>query len=575
MDRALDRLSRRGPDGVHRWQSGDAQLGHARLAINDPSPAGRQPMTLGDVTMVCNGEIYNAPALRSALEDEGAAFGSTCDVEVLLHGYVRWGLRRTLEAVHGMYAVVFWNERTRVLEAAVDHAGMKPLVYAAGRGSIVLASDADSVCDAMRMRPTIDRMSVCHMLCHGYIPPPRTIWQGVGKLGPARTLRWSAEDGVRLSTHWAPGACELDDEAFGPLWEDVVAEHLLSDVPLGLFLSGGLDSSSIAAALASIGRTDVRAFTLDLEGPDSEADEGAAIAAHCGLEHESIRFEASEARDTLMHAARAYDEPQAYGALLTAMRLARAASAHGKVMLAGDGGDEAFGGYTWHRPAPPLPDAHDHASLAAMVSRRDADEPTRWKALEALAGLSPLHQHLQRVFPRFHPAEAAALTGAAYDEQAYVAWAHEHVDGELPWPRWAQCLDLRTFCAGSILPKVDRASMHVGLEVRAPMLDRRIIEFGLSRQVRDDEDESSRPVVREYVRGRVPARVLTRPKQGFSLRLDGDPWTPMMGWLDRSRVVQDEVIRRDWRAYAGPGTPYGRGRLQALLFLAAWYEERA
>lgn len=578
LNDALARLGGRGPDGAHAWSapSGDAHFGHTRLAINDTTTAGRQPMTLGDVTMVCNGEIYNAPALRARLENEGADFRSTCDVEVLLHGYAHWGLRRTLEAAHGMYSVVFWNDESRVLEAAVDHAGMKPLVYATDGDSIVLASDADALRDVMRSPPAIDTLSVCHMLCHGYVPAPRTIWAGVGKLGPARTLRWSADDGLTLGTHWEPGGFDLRDDEFGALWEQVVTEHLLSDVPVGLFLSGGLDSSCVATALAAIGRTDVRAFTLDLDGPDSEAAEGAAIAAHCGLGHTSIRFEAADAWETLKRAARAYDEPQAYGALMTATRLAQAASAHGKVMLAGDGGDEAFGGYTWHRPAPARASCSDHAHLASQVARGDADEATRWRALEALSGLSPLHQHLQRVFPRFHPAEAAALTGASYDEQVYAAWAHEHLRDDLPWPRWAQRLDLATFCAGSILPKVDRASMHVGLEVRAPMLDRRILDFGLSRGVRTEEAQMSRPIVREYLRGRVPDHVLTRPKQGFSLRLgDADPWSPMAGWLDQTKLLRDGVIRQDWRSFAGRGVPYGRGRLMALLFLAAWYEERA
>jgi len=267
--------------------------------------------------------------------------------------------------------------------------------------------------DVMGTRPGLDATSLCHVLCLGYVPALRTIWEGVGKLGPGRMLRWSPEEGIRVETHWRP-ADEIGDAEpeFGAVWEQVVEEHLLSDVPVGLFLSGGLDSTCVAMALARLGRTDVTALTLDIDGPDSEASAGAAVAAHLGLEHASIPFGAQDAWRTLLEAAEAYDEPQAYGALLTATRLARAARERGTVMLAGDGGDEAFAGYAWHRSAPARrPPDERHDELARRVREATAEERERAAALDALATLSPLHAHLQRVFPRFHPSEASALFG--------------------------------------------------------------------------------------------------------------------------------------------------------------------
>lgn len=582
-------MAARGPDGCGCWGDERCLLGHVRLAINDLSEAGAQPMVDGDVSLVCNGEIYNAPELRRELEGAGARFRSTCDVEVLLHGYRRWGLEKLLDRVQGMYALVIWDGARGVLEAAVDHAGMKPLVYGCRGGTIFIGSDADAVCALLGSRPALDGVSLCHVLCCGYVPAPRTIWEGMGKLGPGRAMRWSEGEGLRVWTHWrAPERCDemLDEDeeasAFESLWEGVVCEHLLSDEPIGLFLSGGLDSTCVGLALARLGRRDVRALTLGLDGPDDESAAAAGVAAHLGLAHRRIPFGDADARVALFDAACVHDEPQAFGALLTATRLARAAREHGKVMLAGDGGDEAFGGYAWHRVAP-APVAADpaHGVLRRAVATAEADGATRVAALRALATLSSTHAHLQRVFPRFHPAEAAALfrdVGASYDEHVYAGWAAEHWSSVAAWPRRAQRMDLGTFCAGSILAKVDRASMGAGLEVRAPMLDRRVLEFALSRPVRACESEgvSDRPLVRGYLRDRVPAGVLTRPKQGFSLRLgNANPWASMEGWLDGSRLVRDGVLRRDWRSFVPADGAYAQARLFALCFVGAWYEVRA
>jgi asparagine synthase (glutamine-hydrolysing) len=588
--RAMDRLRLRGPDASDVWRdlSAPVLIGHARLAINDTSDAGLQPMVLGRQTLVCNGEIYNAPALRAELEREGAEFRSTCDVEVLLHARASWGFEETLRRIEGMYAFVIWDAARRTIEAAVDHAGLKPLAYALRGGTLFIASDVDAVRGLLDGPTELDATSLCHVLCCGYVPAPRTAWEGIAKLGPGRAMRWRPEQAIEVWTHWrapegvGPLEASAEGEQFESLWEGVVADHLLSDVPVGMFLSGGIDSTSVALALSRLGRRDVKAYTLGLDGPDDESGAAGETAAHLGLEHEVIRFGADDARETMLSAARVYDEPQAFGALLTATRLAGAAREHGKVMIAGDGGDEAFAGYPWHREpiSPVTPNVERHGALAACVGEAGASGEQRRTALGALATLSATHAHLQRVFPRFHPAEACSLLrelAPRYDEHTYAGWATEHAGEDRTWPRWAQRLDLATFCAGSILPKVDRAAMGVGLEVRAPMLDRRLLTLALGRRVRPEERDgaTARPIVRDYLRGRVPPGVLERKKQGFSLRLGAaDPWTPMASWLDSTRLVRDGVLRRDWRPFATGDVPHAQARLFALLFLAAWYEER-
>jgi len=581
---ALGSLHPRGPDGRGTWAapSGRAVLGHTRLAIQDLTDAAAQPMLLGDsLGLTYNGEIYNVPELRDQLGAAGEAFRSRSDTEVVLRGLRCWGVRGLLDRLCGMFAFVAWDDATCELTAAVDPAGMKPLVWTVLDGKLYLASTCDALLALLPERPRLDAEGICHVLCHGYCPHPQTVWRGVRKLGAGQALRFTPGD--TQPTVWrfwsppealdTPGSPD-DPAAFTELWERIAREHTLSDVPVGLFLSGGLDSTSVALALASANEP-VECFTLGLDGPDDESGAAACTAAHLGMRHTAIPFRADDAADMLDRAAEAFDEPQAFGAVLTATAISRAARPHAKVLLAGDGGDEAFGGYTWHGP-PAHPDrtlAREHRTLAAAAGRADADGATRSRALASLASLSPLHAHLQRVFPRFHPAEAAALLAPltpAYDEHAYAAHASEHDRPALPWPRRAQRLDLMGFCAGSILPKVDRSSMAFGMEVRAPFLDRRVLDWALRRPV--DDQPGPKAVLRQYLRGRVPAGVLARPKQGFSLRLGSDPWPEQLPWLRRSRVAG--MLHPGWEGFVAPGAPSRSARIFALCMLAAWAERR-
>lgn len=274
----MSRLRRRGPDGSGSWTSpcGRILLGHTRLAIQDLTDAGRQPMLLGSaadapVAVTYNGEIYNAPALRRELAALGARFSSRSDTEVLLHGFVRWGFPGLLDRVRGMFALVLIDRREParpVLHAAVDHAGMKPLVhaYSASSGRLVIASDCDAALAALRDDPDfaarLDGQGLCHVLSLGYCPAPWTVWRGVRKLGPGQRLCWDFSDAPpRIERWWSPPehldgpAAHAGDEQehFEHLLTTVVREHLISDVPVGLFLSAGIDSSSIALALAGAG----------------------------------------------------------------------------------------------------------------------------------------------------------------------------------------------------------------------------------------------------------------------------------------------------------------------------------
>ncbi len=606
---AMRRLDRRGPDGRGVWTSAcsRARLGHTRLAIQDLSAAGAQPMVLhaagehtaaGDIALSYNGEIYNAPALRAELIRAGRAFVSTCDTEVVLQGYAQWGVDDLLAKLRGMFAFVIWDGRLGEVVAAVDHARMKPLAYTTGGGPPWFAAASD--CDALRRLvprpPTLDGMSVARVLTIGYCPPPSTMWRGVRKLGPGQLLRWSAAEGLRVREHWRPTvethAGPSRHEDFAALWAQVVREHTLSDVPVGLFLSGGLDSAAVAVALADAGlNTQTTAFTLAMPGGEDESHAAAAMAAHLGMRHERIAPLAREPHEILEAAANAYDEPQAATSLLTAAAIAHAARPHAKVILAGDGGDEAFGGYRWHRSENhPLALQHAaarrpdpaHAALARAAARPETDARQREAAMWALGTLSPAHAVRVRQFGVFHPAEASALLAGLdvdFGEDDLVEGMDEHAPplSTTHWRRWSQCVDVTQFCAAHAMPKIDRAAMHVGLELRAPFLDRRILDYALAlpNEQQEDRQEGSKPTLRRYLHGRTPAGHLDRAKQGFSLRgWKPDAWWSMGEWLDTTGLVRDGVIRRDWRAYVPAMHDFRETRMFALCMLAAWYDAR-
>lgn len=623
IDRCMNRLARRGPDGSGIWRSPDARitLAHTRLAIQDLSAAASQPMHSADgtVALIYNGEIYNAPALRSELIREGARFCTHSDTEVLLESLRIRGIERTLESLRGMFAfaaVITNRDGSRTLHAAVDHACMKPLVWCfaptgAYGPTLTLASDCDALAALLPERPTIDHAALAHILSAGYIAAPRTVYTGVHALGPGQRLEWRIDDESppRVSTWWSPPeslAAPVSDEReqahFNDLLPRIVSEHLIGDVPIALFLSAGLDSSAIALALKRAGAdmSRIRAFTLTTGHHDESAD-ARALAERVGMPHESVRFTDADLESTVRTAAAVYDQPQGYSALLTATRIAGALrdSPHGrdtKVVLAGDGGDEAFAGYSWHRADFDHPltlarftsgDGKEHQRLAANLADSACPGPDRAAAALALGDLSYAHRYTCRLFPGFHPVEAAAMLRTRetveYDCDTFAAWIAHADRPSLPHPRRAQRMDLLGFCAGSIQPKIDRACMNVGLELRAPFLDRRMLDWALARAVRDDETNAatSKPLLRAFLAkgvrdGLVPESILSRPKQGFSLRLPGaEPFAALKSMVDASRLIRDGVLRRNYAAFMPIDTESREVRWCTLAMLAAWYETRA
>ncbi|MFK7883070.1 MAG: asparagine synthase (glutamine-hydrolyzing) [Phycisphaerales bacterium] len=593
-ERCLNAIDRRGPDGRASWlaSSRHALLGHTRLAIVDPTERGSQPMVARDhsVAITYNGEIYNAPALRTELVSCGHAFRSTCDTEVLLRGWLEWG-EGVLDRLHGMYAFVIWDDSSRELTAAVDHAGMKPLYWKYESGQLYIASDADAVRALTRSDEAIDAITLRNVLILSCCPGPRTMWEGINKLEPGRVMQWQPVSAPRVRRYWSPPESIdqsrlMNDTEFGSLFEQVVREHMFADVPVGAFLSGGLDSAAIVAAAVASG-VRPECYTLSMESNDESAD-AARVASRLELSHHIARAGTGIDED-LDDFALAYDEPQGYSALLNATRISKLARKDLKAVIAGDGGDEAFGGYLWQRETGPnawqhLPERsilkRQRESICRAVRSPEADDETRKAARNVFGSTSFVHAYASRVFPGFHPAEAHALTesmGGSYDEDQSVDWLTVEDCPVLPHLRRVQRLDLVGFCAASILPKIDRAAMQVGLEVRSPLLDRRLLDLGMSAPILEGEEDrtgdQSRPYLRNYVRNRLGTEFTKRPKQGFSLRVRTEhaQWEQMASSIDAGLLVKTGALRADWRRYVPRGdTP----RLRLLVMIDAWSRAR-
>jgi asparagine synthase (glutamine-hydrolysing) len=495
----------------------------------------------------------------------------------VLHAYAEWG-DACLERLEGMFAFALWDERRGRLLAARDRVGIKPLYHArTGRG-LLIASELSALLELLPGGAEPDPAALAQVMTLGYVPAPGSIWRDVQKLEPGHALCFEPEGEPLIRRWWQPPADladPLDESREAAEWEwlceEVLRAHLLSDVPIGLFLSGGLDSSAIAAGIAELGCT-ATALSVDLAG--GEIALAARTAARLGLRHEKLALAAGDVRGLAERAAVVFDEPQSYSALLSMLRICEAAGGSFKVVLAGDGGDEIFGGYRWYRDLAPAPGAGRSAGALRRLLGRRGSPRLRRLAARVFAARSPLHRHAWRVHPRFLPEEAEAIlapTDLRFDDERMLAPLARHFEPRLPLLRALQRVDLMSFCADSILPKVDRASMAHSLEVRVPWLDRRVIEWGLRRPL--GAREPGKRVLRRYLAGRVPEGVLEQPKRGFSVRvLDGFDLERAVREIEAGPWVRRGWWAPDWAQAIRPGVPQRGARIWNLWALTRWAE---
>ena len=544
------RLAHRGPDGDGVWTDSGVALSHRRLAIQDLTDAGSQPMVFGPHVLTYNGELYNHERLRGALPGPWASSG---DTEVVLRLLATEGAS-CLSRLVGMFAFASWDSRSKTLLLARDRLGIKPLYYRLLPDGIAFASELKSL--MLLGTPDIDTSAVRDFLFHGYIPAPKTIYRGICKLPAAHTLKWHAGH-VNIERYWYPSTAIIERSAedtvaqLDALLAEVIPQHTVSDVPVGVFLSGGIDSALTAYYLDA-----PRTYTLGFEsGTRSEADAARRVAAHLDTEHMEMTAPQADFAGALDLMPAMFDEPFGDSAAWSNYLVAQFARREVTVALSGEGGDEIFCGYPryWSRVGarsnflnrslakilPPL------SRLASSMQRRGYEGLPAYAA--ALGGMTAL--------------QIEALLSPSWKAQGYdYLWFYRQFWRDdlrpLAQLRW---LDLNTDLAEGLLTKVDRTSMAHSLEVRPPLLDHRLIEFMLSvdpQLLVDQRRKRGKLLVRRLMEPRLPPNHLNRPKSGFGL--------PVHRWLKQHPKLLHEAVRR----------LMDRGVLQRSVgaeFRRAWY----
>jgi asparagine synthase (glutamine-hydrolysing) len=617
-DAMIETVRHRGPDAGDVWveAEGGVALGQRRLAIIDLSPGGAQPMHSADRRFVItfNGEIYNYRDIRRELQAAGHSMRSDSDTEVLLEACALWGVEAAIERAIGMFAFALWDRKTRSLTLARDRLGIKPLYYAATPERILFASQLKAFRPAPHWKPTIDEDAVVGYLRHAYIAQPRTIYREAQKLAPGHILTLRGGSTPSPKCFWdlrgiAAAGQRRNDPVPDPreaadrldaLLRDSVKLRMIADVPLGAFLSGGIDSSTVVALMQAQSTRSVKTFSIGFhESGYDEAQCAKQVAAHLGTDHTEFYVEPRHALDVIPHLADWFDEPFADPSQIPTYLVSELTRKHVTVALSGDGGDELFAGYNRYVWAERL------ARAVNLVPR-----PLRGASAAALRALAP--QTWNRLFGFVPAAWRPALPGdklhkittlldnpqpdaiyrrlvSQWERPEEVAAAGREPRGPMWDPTIAhdfpdlvprmQLLDMITYLPDDILTKVDRATMAVGLEGRVPLLDHRVVAYSWSLPLEFKlRGGRSKWLLRQVLDRYVPRSLIDRPKMGFGVPIDAWLRGPLREWaeslLSPARLVSDgfvqvEPVRRAWREHL-EGSRNWQYPLWTVLMLQAW-----
>lgn len=616
-------IQARGPDDGGAWVDGEQglALGQRRLSIVDLSHAGHQPMmsACGRYVMIYNGELYNTHDLRQEiLREKVITFRGTSDTEVLVEACALWGLRRTLPKTNGMFAIAVWDRQGKTLSLARDRMGEKPLYYGwQGEGSartFFFGSQLKSFKPHPHWVPKVDAAMVTSFLRYGYVPAPRTIYEGMSQVVPGEMLVVTADGHVHKETYW----CIEDHITSTPLRQDpvtvvndldgllkdAVGRRMMADVPLGAFLSGGIDSSLIVSLMQSQSTTPVKTFSVGFEQKEfDEAPYAKAIAQHLGTDHTELYLPVEAAADVIPLLPQMYDEPFADSSQIPTYLVSKMARSHVTVALSGDGGDELFAGYNryfysqkvwgalgpyppfakrllgsvfgllsetaWDRCAGLLPASHRPKFLGQKVSK-----------VIKLLNRSNEQGVYQTLISQSHSPELYSLSGQ--EENVWGSYlGREDFDS---FVAYMQYLDMKTYLPNDILTKVDRASMAVSLEGRIPLLDHRVIEFALSLPVSMNiQQGQAKWPLRQLLSRYVPRPLFERPKSGFGIPLHDWLRGRLRDWgedlmsvssLQNAGLLNVSAVRSLWEGYQ-KGLNQEAYALWTMLMLQAWHRESA
>ena len=601
-------LKLRGPDDNGVWvrPGGRVALGHTRLSILDLSPLGHQPMRSPDgaLTMVFNGEVYNFAVVRAELEALGHRFRSSGDSEVILAALQEWGVK-AVDKFIGMFAIAVWNERERRLMLLRDRMGVKPLYYAWNGSTFWFGSELKALRAFRAWRPEIDRDAVGQYLQYGYISAPRSIYRNVQKLLPGHWLELGEVGEPVAHQYWTAVAAEETlqgseeelENRLETLLIDACRYRMVSDVPVGVFLSGGLDSSLVAALLQRYGGGEVRTFTIGFDDPRyDESGHARKVAEHLGTRHTEKIVTAGDMLGVLEKWADLFDEPFGDQSGVPTYLVSKMAREHVKVALSADGGDELFSGYSHYgvllereRQLSRWPalarSAIGMVSPHALRTVMDAlPMPAQWRhsarrnVLERIEKLHVLFPALDRgamydlAMSFWTPWEISSLLGAEAAPRDCVA-APSFAD------QMARC-DLRHYLPDDILTKVDRTTMAVGLEGREPLLDHRLAEFALRLPPEMRRGAlGTKHLLRKVLYRHVPRELIDRPKQGFAIPLAswmrGELAPLLDNYLDPARIraagiFDPEMVSKAVTNFRRGGAANDRLDVQKVWLLVAF-----
>ena len=571
LNRMVHSLRHRGPDDEGFWVDGDAgiALGFRRLSIVDLSPSGHQPMlsSCGRYALISNGEIYNFQVLRRELEGRGCALRGHCDTEVMLETISQRGLSSALDAFEGMFAFALWDRQERELHLCRDRIGEKPLYFGWSGGVFLFGSELKALTRHPRFEACVDRSVLALYLRYGYVPAPYSIYRGIYKVMPGSIMTLAAGKGRSeplARVYWSckesaergladpfRGSPEDATERLEELLQASVKLRMQADVPVGAFLSGGYDSSTLVSLMRRVTGGRIKTFTLGFEQND-EVPYAREVARHLDTEHTDARVSAADALRLIPQIPRIYDEPFSDSSQIPTFLISKLARNSVSVVLTGDGGDELFCGYERYDAAQ-YPGADDAARVSAY--RRDVD---LW---EDPARLLPGER--EPAFPATQP-DCWLRTSELSNQLMY--------------------LDLISYLPDDLLVKLDRAAMAVSLETRVPFLDRAIMDFAWRLPLDMKVKQGRRKwVLREVLHRYVPPAMVDRPKQGFSIPLMKWLTGPLRDWaeslLDESRLRRDgyfepEPILQGWKEIA-TGRPRLKHGMWTVLMFQAWLDERA
>lgn len=613
-------IAHRGPDDSGIWLKADLGLGlvHRRLAIQDLSPAGAQPMASasGRFVIAFNGEIYNFRQLRAELEKEGCTFRGQSDTEVMLHAIERWGLEESLPKFSGMFAFALVDLKSRDLILARDRMGEKPLYYGWQGNTLLFGSELK----ALRAHPAwqggVEPGALALLLRHNVIPAPISIHKGILKLPPASLVHfpldgsspgmlpepqryWCLEDCFTESR--APESFEAASDQLEALLGNVIEDQMVSDVPLGAFLSGGIDSSTVVALMQARASQNVRTFSIGFDEPGfNEAEHAAEVARHLGTEHTELYVTPEDALNLVPRLPDLYDEPFADSSQLPTFLVSQMTRKHVTVALSGDGGDELFCGYTRY---PSVYNRWRSRSKPAGVARRWLSRLPEAATAQAIRALVPSQRGRSTLAIRHRLKAERALASAAdlsdFYRQSVSFWNEPECfrrDVQEPTYGLTQAIphaippdglkalmwrDLNWYLPDDILVKVDRAAMACSLETRIPMLDPKVVSFALSLPLSYNLNGGvGKQVLRSVLYRHVPKALVDRPKQGFAVPVGQWLRGPLRPWaeallqpsvFDKQDYLDRSVVNAYWQEHLKGREDYS-AELWGILMFLAWLE---